>query len=107
MLSESLRCPVDDDHVLGRALGHDPTPDTTRCLRLAGDGAPIFSPLSASQRHVGHAHKDPSIVRNSAELSHAPNCTPLTSSELRAWNADQLTISFTRHCPTGGNFLVT
>ena len=42
------------------------------------------------RRALRDAERRGSIVRNPAELAHAPKRRPLTSSEFRAWNADQL-----------------
>lgn len=47
------------------------------------------------RRALRDAERRGSIVRNPAELAHAPTRRPLSSGEFRAWNADQL-----------GNFLV-
>jgi integrase len=42
------------------------------------------------RRALRDAERRGPIVRNPAELAHAPKRRPLTSSEFRAWNADQL-----------------
>ena len=42
------------------------------------------------RRALRDAERRGSIIRNPAELAHAPKRRPLTSGELRAWNADQL-----------------
>jgi integrase len=42
------------------------------------------------RRALRDAERRGSIIRNPAELAHAPKRRPLTSSEFRAWNADQL-----------------
>ena len=42
------------------------------------------------RRALRDAERRGSIIRNPAELAHAPKHRPLTSGEFRAWNADQL-----------------
>jgi len=42
------------------------------------------------RRALRDAERRGSIVRNPAELAHAPKRRPLSSGEFRAWNADQL-----------------